>query len=160
MSMIGNYRKITTEELSDLINNPDKLSEFLYSEENYSKNFNIDKAWQAIHFLLNNDAWKGTPPLSNAVLGGQIISDEDIGYGPARYLNVDEVEKVSFALNKISAEDLLERFDANALRINDIYPNIEWDETDQEYICQNYTELQKYFRSAANEKLAMILFIN
>ena len=71
----------------------------------------IDRSWHAIHFLLNGDAWEGEPPLVNAVMGGMPIGEEEIGYGPARFLCPEEVGSVANAMVDISKDQRLEKFD-------------------------------------------------
>ncbi len=160
MSMVAIYQKVTSEKLKGLIDNPETLSDFLFSEESYEEGFDIDKTWQAIHFLLNHHPWEGDLPLFNVVFGGKVISDEDFGYGPARYLTIEEVNAVNVALNNITPEELWSRFDVDAFRTNDIYPGFEGTKDDKECICSYYKRLQNYFQQAANEKLAMILYMS
>jgi hypothetical protein len=99
MSMIGCYRRVTPTELRRLQSDPNSLNEFLYPEEEQlaamealrdnttpplSRNFDVDKAWQAIHFLLCGDSLEGAPPLGNVVMGGKELGG-DLGYGPALF---------------------------------------------------------------------------
>src|SRR5271165_1779219 len=79
------------------------------STSQVSDPLNIDKSWHGIHFLLTSSAWGGTPPLSNAVLGGTEFGP-DLGYGPARYLTPDQVKEVAAGLDRITGETLRGRF--------------------------------------------------
>ena len=40
--------------------------------------FDVDKAWQALHFTLTGDAWEASGPLGEVVLGGEPVG-EDVG---------------------------------------------------------------------------------
>src|SRR5438270_9992408 len=43
--------------------------------------FDVDKAWHGIHFLLTDSDWEGEGPLAFILHGGREIN-EDLGYGP------------------------------------------------------------------------------
>src|SRR5687768_10356646 len=45
------------------------------------ESFDVDKAWQGIHFLLTGTDWEGEGPLAFVLHGGAEI-EEDMGYGP------------------------------------------------------------------------------
>jgi hypothetical protein len=94
MSMIGSYRRVDESALQRLLDKPEELSDFLFSDDDSDSRLDIDKTWHVIHFLLNGDPWNGMQPLANVVLGGTQISTEDLGYGPARYLTISEVRDV------------------------------------------------------------------
>lgn len=163
MSMIGQYRRVDETTLKELLTLPQHLSGFLYPvvEDNPEASLDIDKSWHIIHFLLTGDTWAGRWPLVGAVMGGTTISDEDVGYGPARYLKPDEVAEVSHALTAISTRELLSRFDVNCVQDADIYPHA-WsgNEEDREYIAYYYAELQTFFAKATAAGQAVILFLN
>ena len=113
MSMIGNYRRVSESELSALCGNPDSIGDFLYSDgdDRPERALDIDKTWQAIHFLLNDSQWEGNYPLVCVVLGGECIGEEDVGYGPARFLTPVQVKDVANAIDKIPVGMLLDKFD-------------------------------------------------
>jgi hypothetical protein len=163
MSMIGNYLKLSDEQLDSLVNDPSKAKDLVYAkeEDDPSDLLDIDKSWHLIHFLLTGDGSEGDYPLVNAVLGGKELPETDAGYGPYRYLVPDEVEAVSQALASISAEDLWSRFNASRVKSEDIYPSI-WtgDEDDKAYISQNYEALRRYFADAAASGDAMLLYLS
>jgi hypothetical protein len=166
MSMIANYRHIAPEQLDYLLAHPDEIGDFLYEEtgDNPSRNreIDIDKAWHSIHFMLTGDPWGGAPPLANAVLGGTALGDEDVGYGPARYLTSDEVNEVAGALSAIPPTDLARRYKPDALTRADIYPNI-WQREGQgalDYLLEYYDQLVGFFQEASGLGHAMLLWMN
>lgn len=161
MSMIGNYRRISRSELKDLLATPESLSDLLFEQEPPpGMSLDIDKAWHAIHFLLNGEPWEGYEPLGHIVLGGTEISDEDVGYGPARYLEAKQVKALSKALAKIDSQMLWSRFDKEAFDAAEIYPGFEGSEEDKEYICENFEALRAFFKEAADNKDVVILYLN
>ena len=165
MSMIGNYRRVTPKELAALQQRPETISTFLYPANieavPIDRSLDIDKAWHAIHFLLNGEPWEGDLPLHNAVLGGTPLGEEDVGYGPARFLTPTEVAEVARALRGITPDELRARFDPQRLAAANIYPSI-WDDPDDalDYMLINYQSLARFFQQAAQAGDAMLLYIN
>ena len=163
MSMIGHYLRVDQESMAELVADPDGIEDFLFNQEhetgNGSRALDIDKSWHAIHFLLNRNAWEGTPPLMNAVLGGRELG-EDLGYGPPRILEASEVREVAKALGAISADQLLQAYDPAALNQAEIYPE-GWsdDEPEEPYIAEHYKALVDFFKHAAEAGDAMILYL-
>jgi len=89
------------------------------------------------------------------------MSDEDVGYGPARYLTPIQVQEVSGSLANISSDALWSRFDAGAARQAEIYPE-HWtsEADDRDYVTGYYKELQGFFAAAARAEEAMIIYLN
>lgn len=160
--MIGNYRRITRDQLAALQGDPSSVPAFLYDEEPPSdSHVDLDKAWHAIHFLLNGHTWEGDGPLFNSILGGEPLGEEDVGYGPARFLTPEGVRATAEALSDVSISDLLARFDATKLNENEIYPQ-HWtgEEVDRHYVRDNFVRLVEFFQLTAKSDNAMLLYIN
>ena len=112
MSMSGNYVRLTSAQLDALRAEPDSIAEFLYPNGGAappSNHLDIERAWNAIHFLLNGEELPEpgavAPPLLNVVYGGEEIG-EDIGYGSARFLLPQQVRELADALQDISADEI------------------------------------------------------
>ena len=161
MSMTGRYLRVAPEVISRIRATPTDLLEVLYPEPEpthyAAKQLDIDKTWHVIHFLLNDDPWEGTSPLFEAVLGGEPISDEDLGYGPARYLQPGQVAATAEALQGISPKQLWERYDASRVKRAEIYWSDDPDSKD--YALENFEALRQFFRSAAKAKEAVIVWL-
>lgn len=163
--MIGNYLRVTEDDLDELLAVPESISAFLYPEDDSEpppgRHLDVDKAWHLIHFLLTGDAWEGPTPLVYAVLGGYAIGEEDVGYGPARYIMPSQVTMVAGALAEISPEVLWTRFDRRKATEAEIYPH-EWEGNDEErvYVLDYYVQLQAFFAEAAREHDAMVMYLN
>jgi len=160
--MIGNFLRLSSDELAALIADPSSVEDFIYpDDEERENNIDVDKAWHGIHYLLAGDAWAGEPPLANVVLGGTEIGD-DVGYGPARYLTVDEVQAAADALKDIPPEKFRARYVASELSKNRIYPEI-WDDADEDaigYLTTWYETLREYYIDAATQGHAMLKYLN
>jgi len=161
VSMIGNFLQLNSDELASLIADPSNVEAFIYPEEDeHENNFDVDKAWHGIHFLLANDAWAGETPLANVVLGGTEIGD-DVGYGPAKYLTADEVFDVANALKDLSSDAFRARYNAKSLLDNEIYPQIWHDDDDAVgYLTSYYETLRDYYLDAAAKGNAMLKYTN
>ncbi len=162
MSMIGNYLRVSEDRLSRLLAHPETVMEVIYREDGpHDDTLDIDKSWHVIHFLLNGKTWEGQWPWFGAVLGGTEISDEDVGYGPARYLTPSQVQEVSAALQGIDSEALLARRDADAIRAAELYPEgWQGSESDRAYISSYYELLRTFFKMSAASKCAMIQWLS
>jgi len=176
MSMIANYMHIPPEQLAELQADPGSISNFLellYPDEQADedtegdlpkiRHLDIDKAWHGIHYLLNGRAWEGEPPLFNVVFGGTELGDEDLGYGPARYLTPEEVRETYLALERISVDDLRARYNARAMTKAEIYPEIVWERDGDlalQYLVDYYVEVVEFFEEATRLGDAMLLYMD
>jgi hypothetical protein len=176
MSMIANYMHIPPEQLAALQADPASVGDLLdslYPDEQEdedekhavppARHIDIDKAWHGIHFLLNGSAWEGEPPLFNVVLGGTELGDEDVGYGPARYLTPEEVRETFLALEPVSVDALRARYDARTLTKAEIYPEIVWERDGDEalqYLLAYYGAVVEFFGEAARLGDAMLLYMD
>lgn len=163
MSMVGKYVRVSPGELAELRAAPESIVSFLYPDDLTPppNHLDVDKAWHAIHFLLNGRTWDGEPPLFDAVLGGRALSEIDVGYGPARFLEPYEVRVLADALGDVLPEELLKRFDPLVLNEAEIYPH-GWsgEQCEREYVASNYQRLVEFFREAANAGEAIIEYLN
>ena len=163
--MIGNYIRIPENDLNRLLANPESIMDFLYPEDESlplpDRRLDIDKSWHIIHFLLTGETWEGKEPLRNVVLGGTLIGEVDVGYGPARYLTPPEVREISKALSSISESSLWARFDRQAVLDHEIYPDgWEGNETERGYMQGYFGQLKVFFEEAAKQNESVILYLN
>jgi hypothetical protein len=155
MSMTARYLRVESRVIVDILSAPSSLVEVLYPEpenaDHTTRYLDIDKTWHIIHFLLNDHPWEGNGPRFGAVLGGTELTDEDLGYGPARYLTPAEVGATSRAIQQIGFDELWSGLDAARIRAVDLYS--------EAYARENYQALQAFFLRAANSNEAVILWL-
>ena len=156
MSMTALLKSVSENKLKELLSNPSGLGVFLYEED--SQVCNVDKAWHAIHFLLNSNVWKHSSVGGSIFLGGVPVSDEDMGYGPARYFSVDESASISGELTSITGAKLLSNFAALTSE-PEIYPGFSDNEEDREYIVQNFYQLKEFCAETAKSGNCIITFM-
>jgi len=118
----------------------------------------VDKAWHGLHFLLCGDPWRGEPPLSHVVMGGEEVG-EDQGYGPTRYVVPSEVQEVALALSDISERELEARFDAEAMNRADIYPGNWEEEGDVSWLLDAFRDVRQCYEEAAQKGYAMLIYV-
>jgi Domain of unknown function (DUF1877) len=125
----------------------------------------LDKAWQALHYLLTGMARDGEGPLAFLLKGGTPLGDEDLGYGPARAFRPLEVAAIADALANVSQRTLMPRFDLKKFEKLEIYPG-RWSEVnlrsdyDLGYYFGPLEDLKRVTRRGKNERLGMIVWIS
>jgi hypothetical protein len=86
----------------------------------------LDKAWHGVHYLLCGEVEPGASLLSQAVLGGTQLG-EDLGYGPARYFQADQVAEIAREMSSSDLEAGMEsRYDSERMSRLGVYPG-RWD---------------------------------
>ncbi|REA64314.1 DUF1877 domain-containing protein [Dyadobacter luteus] len=167
MGMIGYLLRVSEEELNEILEDSSILEERVFPEDDTEPSdvLDIDKTWEAITFVLTGygiqDIDQAAAPFSWLLMSNQVIDEEqDLGYGPAQYLTVAEVQQVNSALDQLSVEGFRERFDGAAMNEAGIYPEI-WHESDAlDYLTEYFELLKAFFNSAAESEDVVITFIS
>jgi len=120
----------------------------------------LHKSWHGLHWLMCQSVWEGPEPYRSAILGGEEIGD-DIGYGPPRLVEPRQVEEVARALSALSASQLMQRFDGEAMERQDIYPGNFSDDGDwRSDLRRDYERLRKFYRESAAQGCAVLSWID
>jgi hypothetical protein len=172
MSMIGNLRRLSDEDLSRLFDSPELIETYLYEEEEGERDdrlgpyvdMDIDKAWHGLHFLLTGGPSGGPFPLGFLLAGGTPVGEEDVGYGPARGFCGDEVKQIAKALQQIDRSALAAGFDGQAMTQAEIYPDI-WDRAEErtqnvEYLLRAFDSVRLFLTAAAKADEALLVYLN
>ena len=118
----------------------------------------LDKAWHGVHYLLCGEVEAGPALLSQAVLGGVALGEDDegfSGYGPARYFTAAQVSDLSQALSRPELEsEAAARFDAQRISELSIYPG--WQTSDAEWVMHAFRRLRDFYADAAGQGRAMV----
>lgn len=166
MSMIGEYARVTAEELDRALLDPDWAYDHVQDMVEDADEVDepgvvprctdVDTAWDGIRFLLQRAVEEPVDVIS----GGGLIGGEDWGYGPARYLVPEEVGRAARHLRMTPFERLAAHYDAARMRDEGIYPSGIWDD-DQgtlDYLQDHYEALVEFFDAAASSGDAVILW--
>jgi hypothetical protein len=169
MSMIGCFYSLKDEDLEVLISTPEYIQKLWDSKplqdgwvpSEKAIAFDVDKAWQGIHFLLTGSDWEGDGPLAFILHGGREIA-ENLGYGSPHGFTSVEVRAIDDALQKINADALCEQADPAKFAELELYPQI-WDrEPKQEcvgYVIEHLKALQKFVGETAKTGRGLIAYL-
>jgi hypothetical protein len=167
MGMIGNYLRVTNDELENYLADSSLLEDRVYDEENPNdKNLiDVDKSWEGLFFLLTGKSlataeeasfplqWILTPPQ-------EIDPDQDMGYGPATYTTIEQTKEINNALNKISVDELRSKYNGKLMMEMGIYPEVWEDIESLEYLIENFNTIKDFYNKASTENQAVIIFMN
>ena len=117
----------------------------------------LEKSWHCVHYLLTGTAWETDTFVGKAILGGAEIGP-DMGYGPARYLEPNEVEKVAKALKTVSKKDLASRFNLEAMKAAKVYACR--DEGELQLAQVYFAQVCNYYEETAARGDAMLLYLD
>ncbi|HZC45240.1 MAG TPA: YfbM family protein, partial [Candidatus Acidoferrum sp.] len=118
----------------------------------------IDKAWHGVHYLLCGQAEPGSDLASQAVMGGTEIGD-DLGYGPARYFEADEVTALARQLTRPNLEaEMTARFDPAQMAKLGIYPS-QFSAGDEKWLMDAFRQLRQFYVDASAANLAVVTCI-
>ena len=160
MSMTGNYLPVSGDQLDDLLDGSLDINKLLLISGAFNPEIvSIDKSWNGIEVLLASKAEDETDPLAIAVIGGQPINDEDLGYGPAMFLTSDQVKDIADELDRIDDAAFEELFDSFDWSAADIYPQMSGSEDDKQYLTYYFSRLRYVFRLARDNSSAMVQFL-
>jgi hypothetical protein len=120
----------------------------------------IDASWAGIHFLLcgSMEAGAGEKPLSDLILGGAPLGEEDLGFGPARRIAKEEVAALGKALAAVDFPALRPAFETGVVGNHEVYPGYE-DAEDFNYLEYNFGKLRAFLAEAAATNKSIVTFI-
>lgn len=137
---------------------PEALPDF--DDYPFVDQFEADKLWHGLHFLLTGMQYGGELPAAY-LLDGEPIGQEDVGYGPARAIDAATTVIFSSYLDALSRSEFLDRLAPDRMTALNIYPQI-WDEDPadlKEALGEVFDRLRGYCRKCATHGLGMICFI-
>lgn len=146
--MVMVWRRTSADELDLLERDPD-ASGLLMADSEPEELFDVERAWHAVHMLLNGSPWGGSGPAFDAVLGGTVLGDPST-YEPVRVLLPERVQAVASLLAGLTADELRPRFTHRAFRQAEVYPDV-WDRADvlTSFVLPAYERLRAFYAEAA-----------
>jgi hypothetical protein len=150
---------VRAEEIDRLSREPRALVELLLQGDTECR-LTMDKEWHGIHFLLTGEPVPDDNPLGMVIFGAEDVGD-NLGYGPARSLTVEQVQRVATELSRISVGDLRARYDATAMAREMIYPDV-WERDGDaalDWLLGGYERLQTFYARASADGYAVVLAI-
>ena len=188
MSMLLDIRRLSAEQLHSLLADPGDIFFFLHGEEPYQPPkgvfqrlfkgnpqhkserdwkppaegtvLGLDTNWHVLHYLLCRSAEAGELPAATLMCGGKEIGSVDVGYGPARALLPDEVEKFYHFLASLNQETYAQGVTAQVLEDNEIYGAYpEWGEKDVLSLWHYVEQMKSFLAEAVENGDGIILLI-
>ena len=165
MGMIMYLLRISKQELESYIDKPDL---FLENRVDDAYSMDIDKAWGGILYLLTGKAFASGSPedevdsLNRIFFSAQFFDEDmDVGYGPAHYLTPEQVAGIHRKITSLTEADLKARYDTEAMNEEEeLYPSLDWNEKDFEYLYSHFQALQSFFATAASRGEAIVTFLS
>ncbi|WP_314294846.1 YfbM family protein [Fusobacterium periodonticum] len=166
MGMYAMYQEVKKEDFKKLLESDDFFETIEELEEKDGTELcDIDKMWDALHFLLNGlSAIHGTPEdnlLSEFIIGSESFDEESEDF--TRYIPTERVIEIAKKLNEINFEDYLKDFDMNKFAENGIYPDI-WSYDDEreeimEELSEHFETLKEFYNKVAKNKNIVVVTI-
>jgi uncharacterized protein DUF1877 len=161
MSMIYRIFAIPDEAAAEILADPGRVHELVYSWDKSPHILSLEKSWHGLHFLMTGEVWAGDPPLNFLTLGGEEVGDIDVGYGPARIFRAPAVVAIHEALNNFPDSNVDARLIQSAFEAAQIYPEI-WKEP-RDDLVNEYTRflqaLKSHIKKAADSQQALLLVV-
>jgi len=166
MGMYAMYQEVKKEDFKKLLESDDFFETIEDLEEKDGTELcDIDKMWDALHFLLNGlSALYGDPQdniLSEFIIGSKCFDEESEDF--IRYIPTERVIEIAKKLNEINFEDYLKDFDMNKFAENGIYPDIwSYDEEREEImeeLSEHFDNLKEFYNEVAKNKNIVVVTI-
>ena len=120
----------------------------------------VDKAWQAIHFLLTGSAEPVDEVLGFMMAGGVELKGTDVGHGPPRAFGREEVSTLASALRPFDRRALHSRYQPEEMDAADVYPQI-WTRDGEEgfdYIWEHFEHLRTFLQETKERGEGLLVF--
>lgn len=156
MGIIANYKAVTLEELKKLQSGEIDTCEFLYKDS-----MDIEKSWDVLKYILTGSSRITGNILDNIVPMSyeNILNDEDMGMGPAVYIDNQTVKEMSKEMEKISKEDFISKIDIEKIHADGILQG--WDfESIFNYSYSYFEILKEYFKKSSDEDKYMVTWLD
>ena len=85
-----------------------------------AQQYDLDRQWNVLHFLLTGQGEGGPFPASFLCDGGE-ETGTDLGYGKPRLFTSQQAGRIADHLRSIGEADLLERYDADVMEEQGVY---------------------------------------
>ena len=158
MGIIANYTSVTLDELQKLQNYEVDTYEYLYNNENH---IDIEKSWDVLKYILTGGVSVTGSVLDNIVPMSfeNVLNDEDMGMGPAVYIDVQTVKEMAKELDGVTEEDFKSKIDVEKLSANDILSHWDFKEI-FEYSYSYFLELQSFFNKSAEDGKYIVVWLD
>lgn len=153
MGMTGQYIAVSSDILQAIKNQE-------ISIHSLEVGLDIDKSWQALHYVLCGSIAEGEPPLGYIVplTSGYIGHLSDV---EAFALNSEQIREALAAVEQITAAELREQYNFAEMLENAVYPLTEDDTAEEffDYIYENFVAIREFYTQTAAEEQNIIFYV-
>lgn len=157
MGMIGKFMAVDHQDLEEILSG----EESILSLENELV-VDIDKAWQAIGYLLCGSLFDtDDAPMCYVVpMMGENVIESEMDFG-AFYLTIEQVQEAHDYLLTLDEVAIKASYDFEAMVQDEVYPISEEEDKDEffQYIYHHFLNLKSFYKLAAQESKAVIFYI-
>ena len=156
--MAGNYVAIDSDTLQEIIDNELDLLEI---DPNEYPTLDIDKAWEAIHFLLCGVSFDGNPPLGYVVpMREENALDTEFDNG-AFAITHQQVQEAYNCIKDIGEQELRAKFNIKSFVENEIYPGVVDDDENSffEYFNEKFKLIQDFYKKALENNSGIVFYV-
>lgn len=160
--MVMTQFRVKEDVLQSFLDNPASFEDYLALEENLESDSCLDlgKLWEGIYYMLTGEGISDIEEptvLSRSLFSLQVLDeDQDLGYGPAHFLNVAQVEETVKALNKRDFNSEIYSINGSEMMEKEIYPSVWVDKESIDYLKETFSLFLLFYRKAAENKEATI----
>lgn len=120
----------------------------------------LDKNWHVLHYLFCRKPWDGPLPQATLMCGSTELGTVDVGYGPARALNPEEVDDFLNFLNALEKEQYASGITPEEFEQNEIYGAFpEWNANDANNLWKYVEEMKSFFNKAKSENNGILFYL-
>lgn len=118
----------------------------------------MDKAWNAIHFILSGNS-EGGDGIENFIINGGQEIGEVFGYGPTRFFKAKDTEEIGRFIAKLSEQDIRTRLDnitgKDVYHVNDSALG----EDERAWILEEFARLKVFFQQTIKDHKGCYVYI-
>jgi hypothetical protein len=167
MGMIAYALRVSEKELDNFLKDSSLLEARIDEEQVGGLNdlLDLDKSWEAIFYILTGHPFseieEAHPPLSWVLFNGQVVDEsQDLGYGPASYITINQVKELNTELDKITRNDVELKYDGKRMDEARVYPEVWEQEQSLDYVIDYFGQLKDFYKKAESEGKAVITFLS
>ncbi|MEO0423016.1 MAG: YfbM family protein [Pseudomonadota bacterium] len=159
--MVAMFKILDEDELEMIKSDADAVEELLFPEDvddPFEGQHGLDKSWHSLHYLLTGSAEPDGTPAGDAILGGTPVGG-DLGYGPARLIDHQQVLRVAAALQEADLAAAYANLDRAAASAAKLYCGFEFSQDEQEYLRGYFDTLLEVYSTAAADGTAVLAYL-
>lgn len=158
MGIIANYTSVTANELKKLQNMEVDTWDFLNNNENH---IDIEKSWDVLKYILTGSSRITGNILDNIVPISyeNILNDEDMGMGPAVYIDNQTVKEMSKKMENISKEDFISKIDIEKIHADGILQGWTFEDIFN-YSYSYFKILKEFFKESTENDNYIVTWLN